>query len=673
MKSMLSARSWAPLAALLACQSPQPEPPPPRPNILLVSFDTTRADAIDLAPAAARTPTWARLAQHGVWFERAFSPTPITLPSHTSLLTGLLPIAHGVRNNGTYYLDDGITTLAESLQAAGYDTAAVIAATPLTSYSKLNQGFRIYDESDLRADGLYQPERTATEVTEAGIAVSQQLTPPWFLFVHYFDPHADYSPPGMDPARPAHERYLGEVAYADRELGTLLDALRPTEDGMMVFATSDHGESFGEHGEGTHGMLVHDATTRVPLVASWPGVWPEGKRVSHIARLIDVVPTIAEGLEISMPAQGASLTELWAEGTPAPRAAYAESMLPKENYGMSDIRTLRTEASRIVRTTRERLFDLDADPGETVDISAEQPQDLRRLSAHLDAHLETHTVQHNLKDAGEADPALLEQLEQLGYISVDHANSTELDVYDGIYLSTQLNAILSRPNATKEQINATLDRFLSEHPSAYAGWTSLLGQTMIHEPDRYQARAEQAMAAMPDELLFRLHHINALPPGTEATELWGPLMEVLLANEKLEEYVLALIARIVDRHSFGDDYLRVLSRTALEPSQTTALYDRALINHKAQRFTEAARDYEILVASNPDAEIWRQYSYLLASTQQLPASIEAMKASLELEPEQPTLWHRLSMLYTAVGDAGAAADACARHRSLGGAAPQCSP
>ena len=255
-------------ALCAACQKPSARSPgPARPDIVIITVDTLRADRLGCYGfAPARTPYIDRLASEGVLVEHAIAPTPITLPSHASIFTGLYPPAHGVRDNGRYRLPDDVTTLAERLKADGYLTQAFVSSMVLHRRFNLNQGFDGYDD-EIRSEGdakmfHFQERsgaRTMDRVThwlETGPGSSPGT--PFFLWIHLFDPHQPYEPPEEDAKR-APTLYDGEIASVDRQIGRFVDALKKRgsfDDTVLVF-TSDHGESLGEHREATHALFIY--------------------------------------------------------------------------------------------------------------------------------------------------------------------------------------------------------------------------------------------------------------------------------------------------------------------------------------------------------------------------------------------------------------------------------
>jgi arylsulfatase A-like enzyme len=334
-------RIWAALALVaLACGRP-PE------RVVLISIDTLRADHVGAYGASrAHTPTLDELAARGVRFEHAFSPAPITLPAHASLLTGLEPPQHGVRGNGAFRLPEEALTLAEALRAAGFATAAFVGAFVLDRQYGLAQGFDAYDDrmTSRRAAGATGfAERRADAVVDAALAWLATAPERFFLFVHLYDPHANYDPPpGFRAAFPRHP-YAGEIAFADAQLARLLAGIRERwpDDRTLVVATSDHGESLGEHGEATHAYTLYDATQRVPLLLAGPGL-PRGAVASPVVRLVDVTPTILAlaGLDAPPGSPGRDLRGALSGSEHEPRAAYMETLATQLDFGWSPLRAV---------------------------------------------------------------------------------------------------------------------------------------------------------------------------------------------------------------------------------------------------------------------------------------------------------------------------------------------
>jgi arylsulfatase A-like enzyme len=392
-------------------------------RVVLVSIDTLRADHV-----SAYGGTWVEtsnldaLARRGTRFETAIAPTPLTLPSHATLLTGLEPPRHGVRNNLRFRLENGIPTLAEVLGARGFATAAFVGAVVLDRQYGLERGFAHYDDQmALRhaAGARGFSERTADAVVDATLAWIDEAPERFFVWVHLYDPHANYRPPPEHDV-PNHP-YAGEIAFADAQLGRLVDAVETRWDDRSTLwvVTSDHGESLGEHGEITHALSIYDATQRVPLILAGPGV-PVGAVEVAPVRLSDVAPTILArvgGPPLS-DVDGRDALEREGEALPA----YVETLSPQLDMGWSPLLGVRTASAKYIRAPRPELYDLLEDPGELHNLADARPDRLAELDALLDALLAgARPVEPSLS----VDAARRAQLIELGYLAGDAADPSQ--------------------------------------------------------------------------------------------------------------------------------------------------------------------------------------------------------------------------------------------------------
>jgi arylsulfatase A-like enzyme/Tfp pilus assembly protein PilF len=388
-------------------------------DLLVITLDTTRADRIGAyGYAAARTPVIDRLAANGVRFEHAFAPNPTTLPSHTSLFTGLYPPSHGVRANGRYTLEGTHATLAESLAAAGYRTAAFIGAFPLDSRFGLDQGFGTYDDAvnpRTKTEGRGTAERSAAQVTDSALAWlrgGSTVDDPVFLWVHYFDPHSPYAPP--EPL----QGYDGEITLVDTQIGRLLGAIEKTRglDRTLIVLTADHGESLGDHGEKTHGVFVYDATLRVPLVLTHPTLVGRPRVVDDaVVSLIDVVPTVLELLGVEIPAEvdGRHLLD---DRRATDDAVYFDTVEPLMQYGWAPLRGLRTLREKLIEAPEPEHYALDDDPGELRNRFASAPPGAERLREELHREFGPADLADLAPGTETVDPEVIERLASLGYV-----------------------------------------------------------------------------------------------------------------------------------------------------------------------------------------------------------------------------------------------------------------
>ena len=399
-----------------------PRPPADARSVLLVTIDTLRADHVGAYGATGgTTPTLDALAAHGVRFETAISSAPLTLPSHATLLTGLDPPHHGVRNNGTFKLGEDALTLAERFQQAGWATGGFIGAVVLKARYGLGQGFDVYDD-DVRgakaAPGGFV-ERPAAEVVDAAQAWLAQTPGPFFLWLHLYDPHMDYKAPPEYQARFPDRPYEAEIAYADAQIGRLLEGLRETGrlDRTLVVVTADHGESLGEHGEPTHSASLYDAVLAVPLILRGPGL-PEGRVVSGVVRGKDVAPTVLAqvGLAPLSDADGADLGPLLAaDAAPSHRMAYSETLATLLDNGWAPLHSIRSDDWFYVRSPRAELYDVVRDPHELDNLVESDPERAAPLTKRFDAMVDAALVDEKDAMALEVDDETRAQLQALGY------------------------------------------------------------------------------------------------------------------------------------------------------------------------------------------------------------------------------------------------------------------
>jgi len=463
------------LAVLAACTGRD------RPNVLVVTIDTLRADRVGCYGfGLAQTPTIDGLASDGVRCADATTSAPITLPAHSSIMTGLYPPAHGVRDNGNYALPSEAVTLAERLQSAGYHTGAFVSAAVLTRRYGLDQGFEVYDDdlwSEDEPELFMIRERPAARTAARALAWLDEWwkggrRQPFFMWVHFFDPHQPYKLASIDLAAMAPTPYDAEIAEADRGAGRLIDWLREhgALDRTLVVLTADHGESLDEHGEPTHGIFIYDATIRVPMVWRLPGVIPANVTYGGAVRHIDIVPTILAvlGLPGGDTVQGTSLLAAFQGRTPPiDLTQYSEARLAEEGFGMAPLFGVRHSGHKWIQAPRPELYDLRRDPRELQNLYSAEAASAKPLETELEAVTADSARRALTAPTREIDRETEEMLRALGYLAPpeQRAEMTGRDPKDGMALYNKLQE--SRQLVQVEQwdrAKALLDEVLADAP-----------------------------------------------------------------------------------------------------------------------------------------------------------------------------------------------------------------
>jgi choline-sulfatase len=415
------------LTAAACGRQDSPAVPEVAQNVVLITIDTLRADRVGVYGATnVETPNLDRLAREGAFARHATAHVPLTRPSHVSIFTGLYPAEHGIRDNVSPALAADIPVMAERFKAGGHATGAFVASVVLTRQSGLARGFDHYsDRFELGEDDarfLNTIQKPGDEVVSEAAQWIRSQTGRFFAWVHLYDPHDPYEPPGRYAVQYAKRPYDGEVAWSDELVGRLLTALADTRaaERTLVIVTSDHGEGLGEHGEDVHGYFVYETTLAVPLIVRGPGVRP-GTVVEPVVRSVDLFPTILDmaGLGRDIPRNsGRTLRAALAGGRLEDEPAFAESLVPLVHYGWSDLRVVRDERWKYILAPRPELYDLERDPRELQNLVDAEPARAHALRAGLEQRLRAEQTTARSESAAAAiPPELLEKLGALGYVS----------------------------------------------------------------------------------------------------------------------------------------------------------------------------------------------------------------------------------------------------------------
>ncbi len=517
-------------------------------NIILITIDTLRSDRVSsYGSTTVDTPVLDGFAREGVRFSNAASTVPFTLPAHTSILTGLYPPGHGVRENVGYTVNDELTTLAEALSAGGWSTAAFVSAFVLDSRWGIAQGFdRYFDEFDLStfdmAANLSSVQRSGdVTIAEAERWLDQRdENAPFFIWLHLYDPHDPYTPPEPFLSQYPDRPYDGEVAYTDALLGGFRRSLEERgllEDSLVVL-TADHGEGLGDHGEGSHGFFIYDTTIHVPLIIRPPGGTVTGQVVDTAVSHVDLYPTIldAVGLDEPRPVHGRSLMPLMDGGDPGwDREVYSESLYPLLHYGWAPLRSVRTDDHKLISAPRPEVYDLATDPREAQDISVGQPTLLADLEERLTSLRSVIDIDKaSSTQAPDLDPQTLAQLQALGYAAgqggVDLAEEEDrprADPKDRIGVHRTVMRAQGQMREDQDAARRSLLRVL-EQDDGVLDAHQMLGQLAVQEQEHDEALGHfrRALEIEPD-------HRNSLQGMASAYRALGRAEEALVGFRRL--------------------------------------------------------------------------------------------------------------------------------------------
>jgi len=425
---------------------PGPKSQPRSVNVVLITIDTLRADYLSCyGKKTVSTPNIDQLAARGVRFSQAIAQIPLTTPSHACIMTGTYPQVHKVRDIGAFVLDSQVPTLASIASEAGFETGAIVGATVLNRHFGLSRGFNAYfdDMKEERTIGRLPgvvAEIRAEVVTRHAIEWLEKQRQQgagmtsgknFLLWVHYYDPHFPYDPPGSYRSRYAKNPYGGEVAYTDEHVGHLLRWMEDEhlQDQTLVVLLADHGESLGEHGEYTHGVFLYDATVHIPLIVAGPGI-AAGQVINQQVRSIDVMPTITDylGLSPGAQAQGISLLPTILEGKPVrTNYSYLETLYPKTHLGWSELRGMRTDEWKLIVGPKPELYAMTQDPVEEHNVLPQHPAESDRLQKQV-WQIAGAPESLGKLEMRPVDEQTRQELQSLGYVSAGTQREVRIDM-----------------------------------------------------------------------------------------------------------------------------------------------------------------------------------------------------------------------------------------------------
>lgn len=600
---------------------------PAKPNVILITLDTTRADAVG-GPA---TPNINAVAARGIRYARAYAPAPLTLPSHASLLTGVDPPAHGVHANGTEALPASIPTLATILKSAGYTTAAFVSSRVLDRRFGMGRGFDVYDDlivAEQIGEAGYA-ERNAEQVTTAALTEMQKRkgAAPFFLWVHYYDPHSPYVPPQTWRGRTDVDNYHGEIRYMDAEVGRLLKTLAPRADDIVAIV-GDHGESLGEHGELTHGIFLYASTLQVPMIVAGASA-PKGKVIDEAVGIVRLTRTILQFARVAAPASMQPALPGTGRATP-PMAVYSETEFPLTAYGWSALKAYSDQRWRAVFAPKPELYDMRADPKEKKNAIDDNRREFFRLQRERKQHEES-LPQAKAAQAS-TDPDLAADLRSLGYLSGAAKREGTLDPKEGVALLAEFDRaddLLLRRKPTEAA--AILTRLVERNPTNIHFITSLAkAQWEAGSRDEAMANYRRAVELNPHLDFLHLNLGDALRRSGKNEDAAAEYRLALSLNPRLAAAVIHLAEMSLARGKIAEARQELQRGINAGVHSASILTRLARIDLQAGDAVTAEKNARAAVAV---AHRWAPAWVLLGELQQRRGETADARRSLQLAIE----------------------------------------
>ena len=612
-------------------------------NVVLITIDTLRADHVGCyGYTKIKTPNIDGLARDGTRFERAFAVVPVTLPSHTTMLTGTYPMLSGMHDFSANKLSPSQPTLASVLKQSGYTTGAVIASAVLDSRFGLNQGFDFYydhfDFSRLNEANLDEMERPGNLVADIALDwLGKNSQKKFFLWMHLYDPHFPYNPPEPYKHEYAAQPYDGEIAFADEQVGRLVRYLKEkgTYQNTVIVLAGDHGEGLGEHGEKTHGFFIYNATMHVPLIMRAPG--GAGRTVADPVSLVDLMPTVLAAVGVESPAQvqGKSLLARvrGGDGSTADRdrSAYQETFLPRIHFNWSELRGAENAKYHFIDAPKPELYDIATDPGELHNLLGEKKAVAEGMRAKLVAMIREYSAGKELAEKTGLDPALIERLKSLGYAAFSGGSDPTISSRD-----------LPDP---KDRI-ATYELFSDAMAESQHG--------------QYEESIEKLKGAIKTEPnLVPAHYMQGL--NYYRKEMYSEaIVELQKTVDLSPEYALAFFnLGMAEAHAGRYDAAIATLQRALQLDGTNfeAAFNLGVAFIQKRDLAHAAEAFQKSVTAYPEfARGRRALGETLLYQGNVDAAISELRRAVELAPDEPETHDSLAKALEAKGMTAEAAE-----------------
>lgn len=675
-------------------------------NVVLISIDTCRADHLSCYGCRRKTtPNIDAVAAEGILFENVVSPIPLTLPAHSSMLTGTNPVYHGVHDNEEYQLGNFNVTLAEILKDKGFTTGAVISAVVLDSQFGIDQGFDSFNdrfEKEHKTPGGIS-ERIGAEATGFALDwLEENKDKRFFFFLHYYDPHSPYEPSEPFASEFADRPYAGEIAYTDYCVGQVLAKLKELDlyDSTLIIITSDHGEMLGEHSESSHSYFIYQSAIKVPLIFKLPGQH-KPKRVKQLAGIIDIMPTICSLLNIkpSSVVHGTDLSDCLEGKNPdnRQRYLYCESLTPTK-YNANPLLGLVTDRFKYIQTTRPELYDLVKDWAESDNLVNKQPKTARLLKENLKLILEEQLRKNDSDSKLELDTQTLDKLKGLGYVGgsvsedfdFDQTKDDPKDLIEFHKYAQIVYRLISEKKYAEAEV--LCKKLISERPDIVVGHHHMaiialeqgdLDKALLHlkkeiehlyrelelDPDRYGTHSSlgKAFIHMDNGREAVKHLSRAVEIRPEFAESHFSLGTAFQSQDRFDEaaecyrqalqikpdYVeahfnLGIVLKAQDKVDASAHHYR--QAVKIDPEHADARYNLANLLQSQGRFEESASLYRQVLKIDPDY-VYAHYN--LGRSFQLQGrtdeAINCFRQTLRIKPDYAEAHYNMGIILRAQG------------------------
>ncbi len=647
-----------------------------RTPVLLITVDTLRWDRLGCyGSRSVRTPAMDSLAAQGARFENALAQVPVTLPSHTVILTGTYPIYNGARHYTSPNIFPSIGLLPEAFRRQGYDTAAFVSAYVLNSIWGLNRGFQTYDDHfGPRQNVMRNPENVERRADETvghllawfeARAQRGAAARPFFVWLHLYDPHSPYDPPEPFHSQYAGRLYDGEVAYADSQLARLFDYLRKSGlyDRTLVVLLADHGESLGEHGEDEHGFFIYNSTLHVPLIFKLPQGEGTPRVVHRLVGTIDVAPTLLELLHLRDPLsrqfQGTSLaSDILGKEAASARPVYSETYYPRDSLGWSELAGLTTDRFKFIQAPHPELYDLSKDPQELRNLYSENATTAAALREQLTDIERRYSSTQTAAVGPPLPPESLEKLRSLGYLAysapVQPASAGPLpDPKDRlkIYKSIQ-RARLLNSTGHSEEADALLATVASEDPHLYViPYLQAENFALVHRWDDAERSYLACLKLNPayDQAIMGLANLYLDKGDAAQAKPWLDLAIHQNPHNYTAYYALGVIARTEKNNQEG--YRCFLKAVQENPDYAYSQQELGITLVDLQRYQESLGPLGRAESlGQEDARLEQYFGTALANVGRSKDAVGHYQKALKLKPDFAEARLSLALTYLSLGD-----------------------